>query len=58
MVHRTFQYSVAFVLVIVLMLAPGAKAQQSTNAQITGIVLDSSGAAVPAASVRVTDLLM
>ena len=55
MVHRTFQYSVPFVLVIILMLVPGAQAQQSTNAQITGIVLDSSGAAVPAASVKATN---
>jgi len=54
MIRRKFQPAIILILSIVFMTIP-AKAQQSTNAQLTGLVLDSSGASVPQASVKATN---
>jgi Carboxypeptidase regulatory-like domain len=55
MVCRTYQYAVPFILVIALLMTPVVKAQQSTNAQITGLITDSSGAYVPDVEIKATN---
>lgn len=55
MVCRTYQFAVPFILVIALMMTPVVKAQQSTNAQITGLITDSSGAYVPDVEIKATN---
>jgi Carboxypeptidase regulatory-like domain len=56
-IRRMSRHSLAWIFFTVLSVAlvPPATAQQSTNAQITGIVTDSSGASVPGAEVRATN---
>lgn len=44
------------VLLAVTFSVFSAKAQQSTNAQISGLVLDTTGAAIPGASVKTNDV--
>src|SRR5262245_7082760 len=54
MIRQKLQQAILCFLALALMAVP-TRAQQSTNAQITGLILDSSGAAVPAASVKATN---
>jgi Carboxypeptidase regulatory-like domain len=47
--------AVVVVLGLTLLTAPCARAQQSTNAQITGLITDSSGAYVPDVEIKATN---
>ncbi len=53
--HFKHQSALIFCFVLAVALVPGAIAQQSTNAQITGIVTDSTGASVPGVSIKATN---
>jgi Carboxypeptidase regulatory-like domain len=53
--HFKHQSALIFCLVLAVALVPRAIAQQSTNAQITGIVTDSTGASVPEVSLKATN---
>ena len=53
--HFKHQSALIFCFVLAVALVPRAIAQQSTNAQITGIVTDSTGASVPGVSIKATN---
>ena len=53
--HFKHQSALIFCFVLAIALVPRAIAQQSTNAQITGIVTDSTGASVPGSSIKATN---
>ncbi len=53
---RRAMYGLGFLLALVILANPGAASAQSYSGSLTGVVTDASGAVVPGADVRLTDM--
>jgi len=56
MAHKAYQYFLALPVVLAALMAPVAWAQLTSQAQLAGLVTDKTGASVPEAEIKVTNM--